>query len=77
MREEDETRPLDEVLYAAPMDVFPELFVRFLGVPASLRRALCEVHGEIFDPAWWRTMQQRLQREYVDVMPYPATARLR
>jgi isocitrate dehydrogenase kinase/phosphatase len=77
LREEDETRPLDEVLYAAPADVFPELFVRFLGVPAPLRRALCEVHGEIFDPAWWRAMQQRLRQEYVDVMPYPATARLR
>jgi isocitrate dehydrogenase kinase/phosphatase len=77
LSEEDETRPLDEVLYAASGDVFPELFVRFLGVPASLRRALCEVHGEIFDPAWWRTMQQRLKQEYVDVMPYPATARLR
>ncbi|HEY0502418.1 MAG TPA: bifunctional isocitrate dehydrogenase kinase/phosphatase [Lysobacter sp.] len=77
VREEDETRPLDEWLYAARDDVFPELFPQFLGLPATLRDALCREHGEIFDPAWWRETQARLRSgEYLDVPPYPDSARL-
>ena len=78
VREEDETRPLDEWLYAAREDVFPELFPQFLGVPAALRDALRREHGELFDPAWWRGVQQRLRAgEYLDVPPYPDSALLR
>lgn len=78
VREEDETRPLDEWLYAAREDVFPELFPQFLGVPAALRNALRREHGELFDPAWWRGVQQRLRAgEYLDVPPYPDSVRLR
>lgn len=77
LREEDEMRPLDEWLYAARDDVFPELFPQFLGLPASLREALVREHGEIFDPAWWRRTQARLRSgEYLDVPPYPDSARL-
>jgi isocitrate dehydrogenase kinase/phosphatase len=77
-REEDEMRPLDEWLYARRDDVFPALFPRFLGLPKPLREALCAAHGEIFDAAWWREVQGRLRTgEYLDVMPYPETSRLR
>lgn len=77
MREEDETRPLDEWLYAGSDDVFPELFPQFLGIVPALRKRLCEVHGEIFDPAWWRDVQSRLAAgEHFDVPPYPDAARL-
>jgi isocitrate dehydrogenase kinase/phosphatase len=78
MREEDETRPLDEWLYAARDDVFPELFPQFLGRPVPLRDALMREHGEIFEPAWWRQTQSRLRSgEYLDVPPHPDSARLR
>ena len=77
MRDEDETRPLDEWLYAGPDDVFPELFPQFLGIAPVLRERLRAVHGEIFDPAWWREVQARLAAgEHFDVPPYPETARL-
>ncbi len=77
MREEDEMRPLDEWLYAARDDVFPELFPQFLGLPPPLRDALLREHGEIFDPVWWRQIQARLRAgEYLDVPPYPDSARL-
>lgn len=77
MRDEDETRPLDEWVYAAKDDVFPELFPQFLGVNAVLRAALRAAHGEIFDPAWWRDVQARLAAgEHFDVPPYPASALL-
>ena len=75
--EDDELQSLQDSVYAAPEDVFPELFVNFLGVPAPLRAALIEAHGEIFDPAWWRSLQDRLRAgDYVDVPPYPAETRL-
>ena len=78
MREEDETRPLDEWLYARRDDVFPELFPQFLGILPALRERLRAVHGEIFDPAWWRDVQARLAAgEHFDVPPYPESARLR
>lgn len=77
MREEDETRPLDEWLYAGADDVFPELFPQFLGIVPALRARLREVHGEIFDPAWWRDVQTRLAAgEHFDVAPYPEAVRL-
>lgn len=77
VREEDEMRPLDEWLYAAREDIFPELFPQFLGLPAPLREALQRRHGEIFDPRWWQQTQQRLDAgEYLDVPPYPESARL-
>ena len=77
MREEDETRPLDEWLYAGADDVFPELFPQFLGIVPALRARLREVHGEIFDPAWWRDVQTRLAAgEHFDVPPYPDAVRL-
>jgi isocitrate dehydrogenase kinase/phosphatase len=73
--EDDEMQPLQDAVYAAPDDVFPELFVNFLGVPKTLRDALIEAHGEIFDPAWWSRLQDRLRAgDYVDVPPYPPEA---
>lgn len=76
-REEDETRPLEDWLYARRDDVFPELFPRFLGLPPTLRDALRDAHGGIFDPAWWRDVQARLRAgEHLDVAPYPDSARL-
>jgi isocitrate dehydrogenase kinase/phosphatase len=76
-REEDETRPLEEWLTVREGDVFPEMFPRFLGVPAHLRDALVEAHGEIFDAVWWRRTQAELaEGRYLDVAPYTDLARL-
>jgi len=76
-REEDEMRPLDDWLSVREGDVFPEMFPRFLGVPAALREALVERHGEIFDARWWQGLQADLARgENADVVPYTEEARL-
>jgi isocitrate dehydrogenase kinase/phosphatase len=76
-RDEDETRPLEEWLTVREGDVFPEMFPRFLGVPADLRNALIAAHGEIFDAQWWREVQQGLARgDYSDTPPYPRALRL-
>ena len=63
--------------YVADNDVFPEQFPRFLGMNAAQRAALLEVHGEIFDVAWWQQLQARNQAGgFVDVPPYPEALRL-
>ena len=49
----------------------------FLGLPPPLRAALLEAHPGIFDAGWWRGVQARLRAGgYLDVAPYPASARL-
>lgn len=77
VHEDDETRPLEDWLYARANDVFPALFPSFLGLPPALRAALLEAHPGIFDAGWWRGVQARLRAGgYLDVAPYPASARL-
>ncbi|MEN1941147.1 bifunctional isocitrate dehydrogenase kinase/phosphatase [Luteimonas sp. MJ174] len=77
VREEDETRPLEDWLYARPDDVFPALFPNFLGLPPPLRQALLEAHPGVFQAGWWRGIQAQLRGGgYLDVPPYPASARL-
>lgn len=76
-RDEDETRPLEDWLTVREGDVFPEMFTRFLGVPAVLREALVKRHPEIFDADWWCEVQDKLALgAYNDVPPYPESARL-
>lgn len=63
--------------HVGPADVFPEQFPRFLGVARDLREALVAEHGEIFDPAWWRQVQNaHATGEGIDVAPYPASTRV-
>jgi isocitrate dehydrogenase kinase/phosphatase len=59
-------------------DVFPEEFPRFLELSGGLREAFLAEHGCLFDPAWWRQMQERNESgEIIDVFPYPEQRRLR
>ena len=64
--------------YVGPDDVFPEEWRAFLGPPGPLRHTLHEAHPELFDPAWWRSMQDRQRAgEVVDFFPYEEERRLR
>jgi isocitrate dehydrogenase kinase/phosphatase len=64
--------------HVAENDVFPEEFVRFLAIPADLRGAFLEVHGEIFDPAFWERLAARHRAgDVIDVLPYKPGRRLR
>lgn len=70
----DESPPF----YVGPDDVFPEEWRAFLGPAGPLRHALHEAHPELFDPAWWRGMQERQRAgEVVDFFPYEEERRLR
>jgi isocitrate dehydrogenase kinase/phosphatase len=74
----EEQAMADEPWYTIePGDTFPEHFARFLDLPPALRRTLSVAHSELFDPDWWRTLQQRLGSDPTGaVQPYPDEARL-
>jgi isocitrate dehydrogenase kinase/phosphatase len=60
-----------------PDDVFPEEFRRFVGIEGAPRASFEAAHGQIFDPAWWRSMQDRVRAgELIPVFPYEPGARL-
>jgi isocitrate dehydrogenase kinase/phosphatase len=64
--------------YVGDADVFPEEFIRFLGLPDRLREAFLAAHGDVLTGAWWRGVQERLQAgEIVDIFPYRDNQRLR
>ena len=75
-RDEEETGA-EPWFYVGPRDVFPEEFVRFLGLAPGLRAALLEAHGEVFQARFWQDLQARHRAgEVVDIFPYPAEQRL-
>ena len=52
-------------------DVFPQEFRRFLFGRPGIKRIFTEMHGELFDPAYWRGLQQAIRDgKVMDVFPY-------
>ena len=75
--ESDETVAAGDWVYVGQSDVFPEQFLRFLGLSEPLREALMETHGEIFDVRWWLAQQERVkQGVYADLPPYVDACRV-
>jgi isocitrate dehydrogenase kinase/phosphatase len=55
----------------APNDVFPEEFKRFLFGKSHVKQRFIEMHGELFDPAYWQGLQRAIHDGRVmDVFPY-------
>jgi isocitrate dehydrogenase kinase/phosphatase len=55
----------------APNDVFPEEFPRFMFANPRIKRLFTQLHGEIFDPDYWRGLQDTIRAGRVmDVFPY-------
>ncbi len=60
-----------------PTDVFPQEFITFLFPPGPARDLFCAQHGELLDPAFWITMQERLRAgDEPPLFPYPDSIRL-
>lgn len=60
----------------APNDVFPEDFERFMIGREDLKSHFKQVHGDLFDPAYWQGIQKRiLEGELVHAYPYPESIR--
>ena len=72
-----EPRTEDQVMEAEPWysvrdnDVFPEELGRFLGLDHQLREIFLRHHEDLFDIAFWRSMQERNKEgEVIDFFPY-------
>ena len=58
-------------LSVAANDVFPEEFRRFLFGRKKIKQLFSEMHGELFDPEYWRNVQQAIIKgQVMDVFPY-------
>ncbi len=61
--------------YVGDKDVFPETFPNFLGMTGAQRVAFMRAHRDLFEPAFWRRTQQRLNAgEILEVLPYALAA---
>jgi isocitrate dehydrogenase kinase/phosphatase len=77
-RDDGEETSGEPWFYVGEDDVFPEEFLRFLGLPERLGGAFVATHGEILTAAFWRRMQGRHRAgEIVDIFPYRDSQRLR
>lgn len=57
-------------------DVFPEEFPVFLFPDPRVRQLFIQLHGELFSPDYWRSLQQAIVRgEVMDVFPYRRSRR--
>ncbi len=64
--------------FVAENDIFPEEFIRFLGLQPEVREVFLEAHGDLLDVEFWTCMQDRIRAgEIMDVFPYPRERRLR
>lgn len=55
----------------APNDVFPEEFPRFLFADIGQRRLFNKLHGELYDAAYWKSLQEAIRAgKVIDVFPY-------
>ena len=55
----------------APEDVFPEEFRRFLFGKRRIKELFSQMHGQLFEAAYWRSLQDNISDgEVSDVFPY-------
>ncbi len=63
--------------YVGPNDIFPEEFLRFLGLSPELRDRFLETHAELLRPEFWWRMQENHRTGIVeDLLPYAPSCRL-
>ncbi|MGQ0506790.1 MAG: bifunctional isocitrate dehydrogenase kinase/phosphatase [Myxococcaceae bacterium] len=59
-------------------DIFPEQFPTFLFPPGKNKDLFMEMHGELADPRFWISRQERLRAGYQEsVFPYPEEIRFK
>jgi isocitrate dehydrogenase kinase/phosphatase len=83
-REMPEPRDFEEEMaaepwfYVGPHDVFPEEFIRFMGLYGKMQEVFLAAHGELLTTEFW-TRTQALHRagEVIDIFPYRPARRLR
>ena len=62
--------------YIGPNDIFPEEFIKFLAMDASLRRTFLDVHADLLTADYWRGIRnRRLAGEITHIVPYRGSTR--
>lgn len=76
-RQFPQARTYEEELSAEPWfhigekDVFPEEFLRFMGLPISVRNTFLQHHGDLLEVDFWQQTQRRLEAgEIITIRPY-------
>ncbi len=60
-----------------PNDVFPEEFLRFMGLPNSVKPTFLKHHSDLLDVTFWQQTQKRLEAgEIITIRPYLDAHRL-
>ena len=68
---DDESMSDEPTFGVGPDDVFPEEFVRFLGVDGELKRVFLDNHRDLYTADWWLQVQKRVAaHELIDIFPY-------
>lgn len=76
-RGDDEELASEPWFFVGENDVFPEEFRTFLGFPPALQQVFEETHGDLFDPGFWKGIQERIRNgEVIDILPYKPRRRL-
>lgn len=77
-RDFDEEMAAEPWFYVGPHDVFPEEFIRFMGLYGTMREVFLEAHGELLTAGFWTGMQRlHWAGEVIDIFPYRPGRRLR
>lgn len=75
-RDFDDDVQAEPWFYVGQNDIFPEEFIKFLGLQGTLRRAFEDVHGDLLGVVFWATMQERIKAgEVIDLFPYQQSKR--
>ncbi len=62
--------------FVSPTDIFPEEFIRFLGLDADLQQVFRHYHDELLSHEWWNRIKASLQSgEIIEVLPYSVRTR--
>lgn len=68
---EDELMQTESWYYVDENDIFPEEFIKFLGMSRELRELFIEVHGDLLQADYWRELRARLLAgEIFLIVPY-------
>ena len=59
-RTDEEETAAEPWFYVGPRDVFPEQWLPFLAMPASIREVFLTRHAELLTAGWWRARQAAL-----------------
>lgn len=62
--------------FVAANDVFPEEFIRFLGLGEDLEQVFRTYHAELLSWRWWSRLKEKLEHgEAIEVLPYSPKTR--